>query len=129
MEAPVTSTNNASTPGGDDDSDDFVEPDVGGSGEGTDGDSGGDGFVVGAGLDSEEKQKIMVGAIVIGSVAAALVVAAYGAKRYNARISALEEDDEEDHGLTKGRPGRLQAKNQLPRYRISPEGSRRTMDI
>ena len=90
------------------------------------GSGGGEGaFVIGTGLDSDEKQKIVIGASVIGSVAVALIVAAVVAKRYNASLAELDEDDDEEGGLAKGRPGRLQARQPLPRMRGGgPSGSR-----
>lgn len=80
-------------------------------------DASADEFVVGTGLDSDEKQRIVVGASVIAAVAAVLIMAACLAKKYNARISGLDDDD------GGGRPNRLQAKKELPRYRLSSGAS------
>eukprot|EP00903_Cladosiphon_okamuranus_P009014 g8622.t1 len=130
----ITDANNASDAGGDQNTDDSIEPQASGSDQatGSDGDDGGGEFVVGAGLDSSEKEKIVVGTSVIGSLAVALVAAAWAAKRYNAMVSGLDDEaDYEYGGLPKGRPGRVQTRNALPTYRVSPgisPGSR-TMDI
>eukprot|EP00752_Nemacystus_decipiens_P011411 g10134.t1 len=104
--------------GGGDTGDAIFEPEV--DDQLANGGGSGDGFVVGTGLDSDEKQKIVIGASVIGAVAVVLIAAAFAAKRYNARIGELDEDDDPEGGLAKGRPGRLQARQPLPRLNPGP---------